>query len=87
MTTNIYIVVDAVHHVTYIIYLGAFRDETLTFKEHVERKCRTAMLYFFRIKSIRKYLTKAATEILVLSLIVSHLDYCNLILYGIAEIE
>ena len=41
----------------------------------------------FRIKSTRKYLTKAATEILVLSLVVSHLDYCNLILYGIAEIE
>ena len=33
----------------------------------------------FQIKSIRKYLTKAATEILVLSRVVSHLDYCNLI--------
>ena len=42
---------------------------------------------FFRVKNIRIYLTKAATEILVLSLIVSHLDYCNLIVYGIAEIE
>ena len=86
MTTNIYIVGDAVHRGTCIIYLGAFHDETLTFKEHVERKCRTAMLYFFRIKSIRKYLIKAATEILVLSLVVSHLNYCNLIVYGIAEI-
>ena len=36
---------------------------------------------------MRNYLTKAATEILVLSLIVSHLGYCNLIVYGIAEIE
>ena len=44
-------------------------------------------MIFFEVKSIRKYLTKAATEILVLSLIVSHLDYCNLILYGAAEIE
>jgi len=43
------------------------------------------MLNSFRIKNIRKYLTKAAIEILVLSLIVSHL--CNLILYGIAEKE
>ena len=45
------------------------------------------MLIFFRIYRIRNYLTKAATEILVLSLVVSHLDNCNLILYGIAEIE
>ena len=41
----------------------------------------------FRIKNTRKSLTKAATKILVLSLFVSRLDYCNLILYGIAEIE
>ena len=51
-----------------IRYLGAFLDERLNFKEHVKRKCRTAMLNYLRIKSIRKYLTKEATEILVLSL-------------------
>ena len=45
------------------------------------------MLNYLRIKSIRKYLTKDATEILVLSLVVSHLDYCNVILYGTADIE
>ena len=68
-------------------YLGAFLDERLNFKEHVKRKCRTAMLNYLRIKSIRKYLTKEATEILVLSLVVSHLDYCNVILYGIADTD
>ena len=41
------------------------------------------MLNLFRIKNIRKYLSKAATEILV----VSHLDYSNLIVYGTAEKE
>ena len=68
-----------------IRYLGAFLDETLNFKEHVKRKCRTAMLIYFRIKSIRKYLTSEATEILVLSLVIFHLDYCNAILYGVAQ--
>ncbi len=43
------------------------------------------MLNFFKIKSIRKYLTEDATETLVLSLVISHLDYCNVILYGIPD--
>jgi hypothetical protein len=45
------------------------------------------MINYLRIKSIRKYLTKVATEIFVLSLVISHLDYCNVILYGIAQSE
>jgi len=55
VATTIDIAGDVVHHATCIIYLGAFLDETLTFKEHVKRKCRTAMLNVFRIKNIRKY--------------------------------
>jgi hypothetical protein len=70
-----------------IRYLGAFLDETLNFKEHVKRKCKSAMFNYFKIKSIRKFLTKEATEILVLSLVISHLDYCNVILYGISQAE
>ena len=45
------------------------------------------MRNFFKIKSIRKYLTKEASEILALSLVISHLDYCNVILYGISQSE
>ena len=44
------------------------------------------MLDYFKIKSIRKFLTKEATEILVLS-VISDLDYCNVILYGITQEE
>jgi hypothetical protein len=62
-----------------IQYLGAYLDETLNLKEHIKRKYRTAMINYLRIKSLRKYLTKEATEILVLSLVISHLDYCNVI--------
>jgi len=45
------------------------------------------MLSFFRIKNIRKFLTQDATETLVLSLVISHLDYCNVILYGISKCD
>jgi hypothetical protein len=70
-----------------IRYLGAFLDESLSFKEHIKRKCQTAMLSYFKIKSIRQYLSSDATETLVLSLVISHLDYCNVILYGISQSE
>ena len=45
------------------------------------------MLNYLRFERIRKYLTSDATEILTLSPVISHLDYCNVILYGIADCE
>ncbi len=84
---SIVIVNNVIPKQKFIRYLGAFLDETLNFKEHITRKCRTAMLNYFKIKSIRKYLTREATEILVLSLVVSHLDYCNVLLFGVAQCD
>ena len=45
------------------------------------------MISIFKIRNIRKYLTQSATEILVLSTVVSHLDYCNSILAGLPNSE
>ena len=45
------------------------------------------MTSIFKIKNIRKYLTQSATEILVLSTVVSHLNYCNSILAGLPNSE
>ena len=70
---------DEIRSENCIRYLGAFLDDKLNFKQHVKNKCRVAMMNYFRIKCIRKYLTQQATEILVLSLVISHLDYCNVI--------
>lgn len=73
-----------------IRYLGVFLDGNLNFKEHnyqQKKKKNAAKLW---IKRIRKYVTKEATEILVLSLhalVISHLDYCNVILSGIVQGE
>ena len=86
-TSSINIAMDTIEKQKYIRYLGAFLDESLNFKEHIKRKCRAAMLNFFLIKSIRKYLTSEATEILCLSLVISHLDYCNALLYGVSQCD
>ena len=45
------------------------------------------MINYLKIKNTRKYLTKEATEILVLSSVISHLDYCNVTLYKKAQSE
>jgi len=43
------------------------------------------MINFFQIKNVRSYLTKEAKETEVLSRMISYLDYCNLILYGVSD--
>lgn len=79
---SIDIVGDMIKRSSYVRYLGAWIDQYLTFDTHVVKKCTTAMINFLKIKSIRKYLTKGAAETLVLTMVMSHLDYCNSILYG-----
>ena len=69
-----------------IRYLGVWLNSTLNFKTHVTKKCKAAMLNFLRIRSIHHLLTEDATSSLVLSLCVSHLDYCNSVLYGLPDI-
>ena len=86
-TTHIDIAGENIECKSYIRYLGAFLDQNLTLKDHVKHKCRSAMINYLKIKSVRKYLDRSATEILLLSLVISHLDYCNAILYGIAVSE
>ena len=64
-----------------IKYLGVHMDEHLNFKQHVTKKCQTTMYNYFKIRSIR-YFWIPPTAHLCLSLCVSHLDYCNSVLYG-----
>ena len=66
-----------------IRYLGVWMDKELNFKQHVTKKCLCAMINYKRIQSIRHLLNTKTTESLCLSLCISHLDYCNSILYGL----
>ena len=59
----------------------------MSLKSHITKKCTTAMLSFQKIKLIRRYLTKDAATTLVLGLVISHLDYCNSILYGLPDCD
>ena len=67
------VVEDTVNRSDCIRLLGAWLDEGLTFKKHIDNKCRTAMINLMRIKRIRKFLTKEVTESLVLGTVISHI--------------
>ena len=68
-----------------IRYLGAYLDENLNYKLHVNKKCQAAMFNYFRIKGIRRLLDIPTATRLCLSLCISHLDYCNSLLYGLPD--
>ena len=62
-------------------------DQYLNFRQHILKKCNVAMINLQRIKAIRRILTVEATETLVCSLVASHLDYSNAILYGLPKVD
>ena len=62
-------------------------DETLSLKGQIAAKCRTALFNLSRIKSIRKYLDINTCNTLAVSLILSHLDYTNILYYGLPDCD
>ena len=74
---------DKIEWTECIRYLGGFLDANLSFKEHISRKCKTCSHNLYKIRSIRKYLTQEACEIIVNGLVSSQLDYANGMLLNI----
>ena len=70
---------------TMVKLLGVILDQHLSYSSHISQKCRIAMLNLCRIRRIRGYLTVDACKSLVQSLVLSHLDYCNALFYGITD--
>ena len=86
MHIKLYVAGDLIVRSEVIRYLGVWLNSTLNFKTHVTKECKMALLNFLRIRCIHHLLTEDATSSLVLSLCVSHLDYCNSVLYGLPDI-
>ena len=63
--------------------LGLYLDKDLSMKEHINFICKTAFLEIRRISAILHYLTDDATQTLVVSLVLSRIDYCYSVLAGL----
>ena len=68
-----------------IKFLGIILDKELDMRKFIVAKARTAYLNILKIKRIRKYLTEDDTNILICSMVLSHLDYGNLILVNLPK--
>lgn len=65
--------------------LGVILDKHLTMSSHINNVCRSGSLALRNIGRIRKYLDSSSTERLVHAFIMSKLDYCNSLLYGLPD--
>ena len=65
--------------------LGFYLDKDLCMKVHINFICKTAFLDTRRISTIRHYLTDDATKTLVVSLVLSRIDYRNSLLAGLPQ--
>ena len=81
--TTINIIGESIKRSTKVQYLGGHLDSNLTFKDHIHIKCKAATLNIIKIFNIRKYLTRDTCHKLILQLVISHLDYANIMLVGL----
>ena len=65
--------------------LGVIFDSSLNFKQHVNAIIKNAYFHLYRIGRVRKYLSKDATKTLVHALVLSRMDYCNVVLNGLPD--
>ena len=68
-----------------IKYLGGHLDSSLTLKDHIIAKSKAATINIIKIRNIRKYLNQDICHKLVISLVLSHLDYSNSLLSGLPD--
>ncbi|KAK3518762.1 hypothetical protein QTP70_012088 [Hemibagrus guttatus] len=63
--------------------LGVTMDNQLSFSSHVTNVTHSCRFLLYNIRRIRPFLSTQATQVLVQSLVISRLDYCNSLLAGL----
>ena len=67
--------------------LGVIMDKHLSMSSHITKTCQSAVIAIRTIGQIRQYLNKKSIEMLVHSLIMSHVDNCNVLYFGLPKKE
>ena len=66
-------------------YLRIFINRELNMNEQITSVFRKTNSSLYRVRKIRKYLTKLISIILIKSLALTHLDYCSSIYHGLTH--
>ena len=67
--------------------LGVKLDKHLTLNYYINDTCRAASLALHKIGTIRQFLNRKSTERLVHAHVMSRIDFCNSILYGLPDMQ
>ena len=67
--------------------LGVWFDSNLQFRSHINKTCQSAFFSLCNIRRMRKYIPFEAAKSLVQAFVISRIDYCNAILYGLPAIH
>ena len=67
----------------YVRNLGVYLDQEFSMEKHVNQLCKSCYFQLRNIRYIRSNLTTEAAKTVVQALVISKLDYCNSILFGI----
>ncbi|XP_051560628.1 uncharacterized protein LOC127444975 [Myxocyprinus asiaticus] len=60
-------------------------DNKLNFIDHISKTTRSCRFTLYNIRKIRPFLSEHATQLLVQSLVITRLDYCNALIAGLPE--
>ena len=65
--------------------LGMKVDSSLSMSDHIDSLCRSCLFQLRQIRVLKRCLPQESVHILVKSFVSSRLDYCNSLLYGVAQ--
>ena len=64
-----------------VLNLGVIFDSDLSFSSHISKISKAANYHLFRIRFIRKHITRPLCALLINSLVIVRIDYCFSLLY------
>ena len=67
--------------------LACWFDSQMKMDTHVTKCCKAAFFHLYNIRRIRKFLDQHTTQILVQAFVISRLDYCNSLFYGLPSTQ
>ena len=66
---------------------GVIFDERFTFRSHISAVISSCVYHMWDLRHIRRHLDLDSAKLLATALVSTRLDYCNSLLYGIADID